>query len=504
MLPPARLRSRDGLIPLSWSRAPEASEAWPDKIRLRVRGHVSWNHNRSFVDYLRAIAPSSYVKASSTVGRKFRADISYGPAVSGLLHVTMATPQPADQRHAGTARITLTLNLNPTTTRALSVRRCRVPIEEASEREFFKPLPLVQEAFNEGPFANREEKPLDGSDNVLLSRDEWGGATPPERAIARDAFLALYETRVRDLANHIVDPTSRDGGRSEQETSGFQVNLDWGSLVLEQAELYFERSTYDAVKVVRRLHDRALDLARRVKAQRFADVPNDRRPVPTSFAVLQHDSFPHLVIPLTGTQNVDLSIYAKTNRRIRFEVRYRKHFGNHLRGCSTSSDRLASLLLRLSDNAAARLPWSALKMAAAIPPEVDIADIPEFIRHLSSATDRKPSLFAPLVRELIMTGGVFADEERFPGISAAIGRLERKGVIVRWQIQQKEERRGRRFGLTTRFAEVRRAMLAGFSAQRPHEVEARNRELASEEGSKVARLAGRPQWLRKPSWGRRG
>lgn len=497
-LPPARVRKRDGLVPLSWSSAPEACEAWPDKLRIEVRGHVTWAEGHSFLDYLRSIAPSSYLSAAPTAGRRFRADVIYGPGVTGQLQVTMATGRLADEPHSGSAGLTLTLNLNPTTTRALAARRCPVSLEAASERQFFKPIASSQEVFSEGAFAEPLEKALDGSENVLLSPAEWGGSTKQDRANARDAFLSLYETRLRDLARHIVDPASRRAESEGSGTVGYRVDLDWGNLVLQQAELYFERSTNDAVTVVRRLHDRALDLARRVKAQSFADVPPDGRPVPTSFAVMQHDNFPHVVVPLTGTQNVELSVYAKTNRRIRFEVRYRRRFGNHLRGCSRSSDRLASLILRLSDNAAARLPWSALRMAIAAPPAVDIGDIPEFIRHVVTATEREPSLFDPLVRRLVLTGGVYADEEGFPGISAAIGRLERSGVVARWRIQQKEERQSRRFGLTSRFAEVRHAMLAGFMERRLDEIEDREAELSDDEYDEAARLAGGPQWVERP------
>lgn len=502
-LPPARVRRRDGLVPLSWSKAPEAGDTWPDKVRIEIRGHVTWTDDLSFLDYLREIAPSIYVSAAPTAGRRFRADISYGPSVSGKLQISMASGRLADQRGAGSAGITISLNLNPTTTRAIAVRRSPVPLEAASERQFFKPIAQAQEAFGEGAFADPQEKALDGSDNVLMGREEWGGTTLQARINARNAFLTLYERRVRDLARHVVDPASRRPDTGGSETSHYQVTLDWGSLVLQQAELYFERAIDDPEKVVRRLHDRALDLARRVKAQSFADVPRDGRPYPTSFAVIQHDGYPHVVVPLTGTQNVELSVYAKTNRRIRFEVRYRRRFGNHLRGCSTSSDRLTSLLLRLSENAATRLPWSALRMAVAAPPAVDIGDIPEFVRHLVHATDREPSLFDPIIRQLVLTGGVFADEERFPGIREAIRRLERKGVVNHWQIQQKEERRSRRFGLTARFAEVRQAMLTGFLARQLADIDDQEPDLSDDQYEEAALHAGGRQWVERPPQGRR-
>lgn len=498
-LPPARKRQpRDGLTALAWSTAPDAAEAWPDKVRIKIRGHVAWDGDRSFFDYLQAIAPSSYVTAQPSAGRQFRANVRYGPSITGELRINMATGSRADEPHAGEARITLTLNLNPTTARAMAVRRHEGPLDTATMRQFFKPLQTTQEAFGEGIFADPTEKALDGSDNVLLSVAELGGLTVEDRATTRAEFLETYEAKLRALAQEMVDPRTRPLAAEDPHCGSYRVTLDWGSLVLQQAELYFERRSDDPVAVVRRLHDRALDLARRIKAQAFADVPFDGRPVPTTFAIVQDDGYPHLVVPLTGTRNIELSIYAKTNRRVRFEVRYRKGFGNHLKGCSTSDDRLSSLLSRLMGNAARRLPWRSLARAAALPPAVNIGEIPELLLHLVTATARNPSLFEPIVRQLVIVGGVFDDDERHPGISAAIRRLERAGVVFRWPVQQKEERQNRRFGLSERFAEVRKSMLTGFWPTPPGDLMQMEPEYPDDHYEVNARVAGGRQWVERP------
>jgi hypothetical protein len=456
--PPARRRSRDGLEPLSWSKAPDASEAWPDKLRIEVRGRATWGEGGSFIAYLRRISPSSYLTAPPTVGRRYRAEVRYGTGVTGDLRINMVSQGLADSVGPGEARITLALNLNPTTTRALAVRRSTSSLADVTLPEFFKPHAQIDEAFGEGPFADRVEWALDKAENVMLSVAELGGGTSGMRASARDEFFALYENRLRSLAEHIVNPPVRD-----DDSFAVLATLDWGTLVLQQAEVYFERRADDPVAVVRRLQDRALDLARRVKQQSFADVPSDRKPVPTTYSANQDDEYPHLIVPLTGSRNIELSIYAKTNRRIRFEVRYRRQFGNHLRACSTGPDRLTSLVLRLTENASRRLPWRSLAGAAATPPDVDVGDIPQLIRHLVHATRRQPELFYPMVHRLVLTGGVVADEDRFPGVSKAIRELERLGVLSRWQTQQKEERANRRYGLSDRFAAVRTRMLLGFA-----------------------------------------
>jgi hypothetical protein len=231
-------------------------------------------------------------------------------------------------------------------------------------------------------------------------------------------------------------------------------------MVLQQAEIYFERLVADPVSLVRRLFDRGLDLARRIKAQNFADVPTV-----STYALEQNDGFPHLVVPLTGRRNIELSIYAKTNRRVRFEVRFQRDFGSVLRGQSTGDDRLGALLERLTRDAERRLPWRALSRAATAPPEVNVGDVPELISRLVKATRRNASLFDPLVRQLVITGGVIADDERQPGIERAVRALVRDGVLEHWTVQLKEQKSSRRYGLTHRFAEVRLKMLSGFLPQ---------------------------------------
>jgi hypothetical protein len=400
----------------------------------------------------------------------------------------------ADDQVAGEASIKLALNINPTTIRALVVRRNTDPLEGLTLRRFFNPPASTQEAFAEGTFADPTEIALDGAENVLLSVTELGGRSAASRATERNRFLSIFETKLRALAQAMVEPRTCDWEPREE----FLATLDWGRLLLQQAELYFERKADDPVALVYRLHDRALGLARRIKGQKFWDVPPGGKPIPTTFAVEQDDGYPHMVLPLTGTRNVELSIYAKTNLRVRFEVRYKRKFGHHLRGCSTSDDRLASLLLRLLENAAERLPWPALKRAAAIPPFVDVGDIPDLIHRLVTATARQPDLFQPIVRQIIMTAGVIADEERFPGISKAVRRLEREGVLIRWAIQQKEERKNRKYGLSDRYSAIRLKMLSGFAPVEQSALETPDPAYPPDHYEENALLMGGPQWVERP------
>lgn len=494
-MPPARPRTRDGLHRLSWSKAPQATEFWPDKLRIEVRGHIHWGDDGSFMGYLATINPNICFAAAPTIGRKFRAAVSYGPSLTGDLKITMTSQGRADQVGEGHAKITLALNLNPTTARALAVRRNTVALDQLPLGLFFKPQASLAEAFGEGAFADRGEIALDRADNVLLSVLELGGLTASERADVRSSFLATYEQKLRQLVEGMLHPKA-GAGPDEQDICRYVVVLDWGALVLRQAEIYVERSCDEPVGIVRRLYDRGLDLARRIKAQEFWDVPSDGRPVPTTFAVSQDDGYPHIVVPLTGSRNVELSVYAKTNRRVRLEVRYRSAFGRHLRGCSTAEDRLSSLVLRLTENAAERMPWTPLARASAVLPSVDVADVPKLIAHLIAATSNKPNLFQPLVHQIMMTGGVLDDDVRHPGISKAIARLVRAEVLWRWEMQLKEQKTSRRYGLTDRYAATRLKMLSGFVPSL--EWVTPDAVLDDDHYEETARLMGGRQWVERP------
>lgn len=496
--PRARERSRDGLSALDWTVAPSESEAWPDKLRIAVKGTVRWGENQSYASYVRALTGSRYLQAAPTVGRHFRAQVRCGLGVTGKLRLTMMPGRRADEVGAGGAGVEFVLNLNPTATRALATRRNPdSSLDGLSVRQFFDPVATPAEAFHEGAFGNPDEIALDRSENVLLSVRELGGSYSDARGKARNRFLGTYESKLRALIMAMLAPPVSKN-LDETAFGEVDISLNWGGLIVQQAELYFERSAPDPVAVVRRLHDRAFDLARRLKGQTFpSTIGLGGKPIPLSFSVEQDDGYPHLILPLTGTRNIELSIYAKTNRRIRFEVRYKKSFGHELRGCSTSEDRLASLLLRLSANAAKRLPWVSLSAAVQVPPHVDVADVPDLVEALVDNTARTPALFGPVVRQLLLTGGVIANEERFPGITKAIRKLEKAGILFRWTVQQKETRSNRRYGLTERYAAVRLRMIAGFAPIEPFR-DADSHVLDLDHYELNAELMGGRQWVEKP------
>jgi hypothetical protein len=453
--PKARLRSQAGILPLDWRIEPASNEMWPDKIDILLFGHIEWPDGVSFHDYLLSIAGHPAIKGKPTVGRRFRSDVSFG-SVNGEMNIAMVNGNRADVALAGQAKIVLSLFLNPTRTHALAVRRNPKSLHELSLREFFKPIMQADEAFREiKGFADGDA--LDGSDNLFWNAKEAGGTTSSARAKARDEFLVLYETRLRDLITVMLTPTPapRDGeGEHENLQNGVHLTIPWSDLRVRYAEIYLERSTEDPVATMHVLHDRGLSLARSIRASSYSRAN-------TAFIYEKKEGFSHVVVPLTRRSNIDLSVYAKTRLRLRFEVRYRREFTRIVKDAPANDTRLSCSLALLIDDAATRLPWRALRAAMRQPVDHGSDQVFKLIIAIQSATEKNPKIFPDLLRSLILTGGVNSDDEKLPGINSAITKLAKRGILEHWQTQKKEARAGRRYGLTQEYFCCRLILSAG-------------------------------------------
>lgn len=488
-LPPARERSRHGLRHLDWTKTPDADDAWPDKLRVRIEGDVRWSNGASFMDYLQLIHPRGYLSANPTAGKTFRSPLKFGPAISGELTVRQRLGGEAEERVSGLAKIDLVLNLNPTRTRSLAVRRHQRG-RDLTLRQFFDPVASVAEAFGEAEFAFPDEIAFDDATNVLLTVDELGGSTPTARRASRDDFLLLYESKFRAFVADLLTP--RDvppfpGDEPADQIAGnFELHVGWQDLRIENAELYIERRTSDPVRVVQRLSDRSRDFARHVRLRQFS-------PPKLHFEFDQNSTIPQLKVPLTGSQNIMLSIYAKTNRRLRFEVQYRKAFSLLVKGASRGEDRLRSMVLLLASNAADRLPWSELGRAIHRQPDVDFYEALDLIGHVVEAAGTGP-LFRDILNALLLTGGIY-DNPAWPDLPKALRHLERHKVVEWVPLQKKERRAGRRYGLTPHYAEVRERMRHGFLPDAPDELEVFADEVRARREQSTTKRTTKPKSL---------
>lgn len=461
-LPPAQKRQRsNGLVRLEWDATPTPDGAQIDALRLKVSGTVDWGPNFSFQQYIALITPSLVLKAPLTPGRRYRSDLHSYLGVSGHLEVWMTSAGRADACGLGSARFRFVIHSNPTTARALLVKRFGSNFADLSSLAFFSPIPTVDDVFGGSSLAERERPFLGRGQNMLVGRTQHGGSTEADHGLARDRFIEIFEEKLKQLLMEALCPprlqasTSEEGCLREVADHSLRVSMEWHKLTVERAEIYWDRFEPKPLGVMHRIGERALEVARSVVAKRVDHPLVEQRSEEAQSA---------LVIHLTGTRNIELAVYAKSPSRIRFEVRYLRDFSRMVRGLySMRTGRLAAVLGRLTQDAARRLPWQQLRNIAAAPQAADVADLPILLDAILAATRRTPSLLSPLVTTLLMTGWVFSDEAEHPGISAAIRSLERQGVLEHTSFQQREERGRRRFALVDRFAAVRLKMLRGFA-----------------------------------------
>lgn len=458
-LPQARRRTRDtGLQNLDWDQKPEPREAQFDALRLRVEGTVDWDDTLSFAAYIEGIANSGHLGAKGTPGRSYRSTFRNAGAVTGEVEIRMRSPGPADALAHGRASFEIKLNVNQTRVRALAIRRARGDFASLPPFQFFDPLPSVDEVFGPVPIPPAEI-PVAGGDNILLGEAELGGTSVEARTASRDEFLQCFEAQLKALIvgtlwPHFLDRETLDEGcQARAPDKRLTVNLEWPHMTLERAEVYWERWAQQPGGVVHKLRSRGMEIARSIKVKTFYD----------EYA---EGGMSSLVIPLNGERNFEFAVYAKSNKRIRFEIRYLRDFSKQLQGVPISfSNRLPALLRRLAENAERRLPWSQLAHMARLPQAADFSDVPVLFDHLAKATRGNPTAYSYAMRSLLYVGAVTADEEAIPGIEVAIRKLVRAGVLTGLSFQMKEKKKGRRYALTDPFQAARRKMLRGFAPE---------------------------------------
>lgn len=261
--------SDSGLAALDWAQHPAAGDAWFDAVVLKVTGDIEWKADYSFSEYIGTIAGGDLTPAKATPGRQYRSPFRDLVTLQGKLSVDMVSPGRADARKPGTARFTFTLFLNPTKTRALAMRRLRTSLQEAYPRDFFAPLPTVAEAFNEAP--PPVESSLNGAENLLVGPEQLGGVTAAERTKSRDDYLHVFEAQLkRILLDAMVPPflqrdVALDGCRAEVGDQ-LRVSLEWHKIIVQRAEVYWERASDAPLALVSKLADRGHELARRISA----------------------------------------------------------------------------------------------------------------------------------------------------------------------------------------------------------------------------------------------
>lgn len=294
---------------------------------------------------------------------------------------------------------------------------------------------------------------LDGSDNYAHFYSGLGGDAGWRE------WLALFERQLMLLLEWIFHPPTPEHG--EPDLPGVHGELSWSNLTLSEVEAYVERRAENAVDLSVILAQGLVTAAREAETTAYYLARQGRRSAALS-----------TVLPLT--EDVGLSVYAKTSSRVRFEVRYRDYSFSTVRaraemvGRGEASGPLQALFILAARDASSRLPLPWRFMAeAAVQPERDVAStLAEFAQLVHRACRGEPSYFEAVFARLLRTGAVSsggADAFAPVGIVEALLRL---GVLRRARLLLSErDDGGRVFSLAPRFLGMRR--LIGLGAHHP-------------------------------------
>ncbi len=330
-------------------------------------------------------------------------------------------------------RVTVDIVANPTRTLAALLVRL------GGGADFrFRIFRMEAFDFFASPNAEQSLPPsLDGGDNYL-----------PEHPGARDAlgpdpfstFMPIYLAHLRELvarilAEHTVEMRV-EGSEQVFSSDDGSMRLDWGEAKVPQIETYFERFHRHAQAAVRTAGSAVIDGDTNVVLR----LHNARSVVP--YVERSGDRFAVAASINLGLDNRhDLVVYAKTERRIRFEVR-RSRRGRYDSVPETErvatrnavDERLLRIMLDVERHDAERLVrWRDLFEAFDEPDTPGIGDLAALITAISSASG-SGEVFRLILNRIVVDGGISAGTDaRVP--NEVLARLVRVGVLERARIR---------------------------------------------------------------------
>ncbi len=338
-----------------------------------------------------------------------------------------------DERHVA---ITISYACNPTRTLAHLLHRFRDAddidhvVDQISAVEFFTETPGV-------PLS------LDQQTNWLADPDL------AHRAFGSDVFTAFLPTYVRQLralssllvSPHLYESAVEEDGDDVIRSDAYEVRLDWGSAAAPQAETYFERHHASAQAVVRSAAQNVLTKLDQATVRHYLLESGFER---------RGDLF-SMRCRLPNER--ELSLYAKDNNRLRFEVSRKKAGRYHVPVQPGASGRLLSILASEREILLTALQWRVAGELLAEHPVPVVGDLLSLITLTASACEESGSSLGATMAAFIADGGVSEIESN----TALITLLVRSGVLERVTLRRRDQGSPRRFAL-------RGAYLAAFEA----------------------------------------
>ncbi|PTS83272.1 hypothetical protein DBR17_08515 [Sphingomonas sp. HMWF008] len=317
--------------------------------------------------------------------------------------------------------------------------------------------------FQKPPVELRLAGSLDGNENYLPEH-------PSARAaLGNDPFLAfmpIYLSHLRDLVGMILAEGAHEisfehGEQVFGSAATGEVRLNWAAANVPQIETYFERFHSRAVSAVRAAAVAILD----------GDQLNDLTMYPGPHTLARAADRLTVGTNLTVDRRFDLAVYAKTETRVRFEVR-RLRRGRYSAVAPSdqfaSTSRLDAHLLHIiftvgRADAERRVQWINLFQVFDEPDEPSLGDLVELLSSISRAAGSADG-FHRLISALLVDGGVSAGGATdIP--DGTIRQLVRVGVL-----ENKPLRAGRRstdhlprYQLTADYRWLRQSLLSALA-----------------------------------------
>jgi hypothetical protein len=273
---------------------------------------------------------------------------------------------------------------------------------------------------------------LDGGDNYLPEHPAARATLGPDPFAI---FMPIYLEKLRELIGCILSEQSGEIAIAGQDQTFVSrdgtTRLRWGEASVPQIETYFERFHRRAQAAVRTAGTALIDGDPEIHMRLFPE--RDALPGLERLADLFGIS---ASINLGLDNRHDLVVYAKTGRRIRFEVRRLRRgrysavpISEDTARASPVDVRLLHIMLDVERHDARRLVrWETLFRMFDEPDTPGIGDLTAMISAISDAAGSSHGAFRLLLDRLIIDGGVSSGADTHI-TDAAIRSLVRAGVL---------------------------------------------------------------------------
>lgn len=362
-------------------------------------------------------------------------------------------------------RLSVDITANPTRTLASLLARYgdvpefRARIFAADAFDFFAVL------------APEERLPpsLDGGDNYLPERPAARAALGPDPFVT---FMPIYLAQLRDLIGRVLSEHPREMHFEHHEqvfaTQQGSIRLDWSNASVPQIESYFERFHRRARAAVRSAGAAIIDGDPDSVVQLYPvrDVRPGLERNGDQFAV---SSSIHLGLD----SRHDLAVYAKTDTRVRFEVRrprrgvYRNvPISESVAAMGPLDTRLLHIMFDVERHDAQRLVrWEDLFRAFDEPDSPGIGDLTAMIEEIGRATEGAPEIFRRVLNGLVVDGGISVGTDTSP-LRTAINRLVKTGLLERSRIRSRRPTAQlERYRLTPEYRALHQRLTAALQAE---------------------------------------